>query len=71
MTESSAALLDPPDPRTVSPMRKDGQKFRPVRCSRCGDYPEFITSIPEPLKGQLFRVFESRCGIRTWVAEKA
>jgi hypothetical protein len=41
------------------------------RCLKCGEQPEFITSILDPKNGRAFHMFSCRCGNKTWIPDRA
>jgi hypothetical protein len=39
-------------------------------CTRCGEQPQFTTSMLDPPTGRTFHMFECQCGDRSWVSER-
>jgi hypothetical protein len=54
-------------------MEEDKRLQEPVspNCLKCGETPNFTTSMLEPVSGRTFHMFECRCGNKSWTSEKA
>jgi hypothetical protein len=54
-------------------MEEDKRLQKPVspNCSKCGEAPNFTTSMLEPVSGRTFHMFECKCGNKSWTSEKA
>jgi len=54
-------------------MEEEKLQQKPVspNCQKCGDQPNFTTSMLEPASGRIFHVFECKCGYKSWISEKA
>jgi hypothetical protein len=58
-------------PHSLPAMEKqDHQKPTSPDCKKCGQQPNFVTSMLEPKAGRAFHMFQCECGEKSWTSDK-